>query len=232
MKPEDQPTPAHKTARPVKRKANVTRSAILVTAAKLFAEKGYSDCNLREIAKKVGIKAGSFYYHFASKDQILDEILDASVALITGAVTSAIEQLGPDATVTQKIATAMRAHVSTFLDRNANSTALMRVYEHLPPAMKRRSRNQRRVYAQIWYDLFEQGVASGEVRSDIEPKLMVTFILAGMSRVMEWYNSRRMSVEDVCDLAVQLFLNGGVLAQPAKPEKRWKKSRFFSLQQD
>lgn len=217
MKPEDQQTPARKTPRPVKRKANVTRSAILVAAAKLFAEKGYSDCNLREIAEKVGIKAGSFYYHFASKDQILDEILDASLTMIISAVTSAIEQLGPEATVTQKISTAMRTHVSTFLGRDANATALMRVYEHLPPAMKRRSREQRRVYAQIWYDLFEQGVANGEIRSDVEPKLMVTFILAGMSRVMEWYNPRRMSMDEVCNLSVQLFLNGGIVAQPATP---------------
>lgn len=213
-----------KAAKTVKRKANVTRSAILITAAKLFAEKGYSDCNLREIAEKVGIKAGSFYYHFASKDQILDEILDASLAMIIGAVTKAIEDLGPDATATQKISTGMRAHVATFLGRDANSTALMRVYEHLPPAMKRRSRDQRRVYAQIWYDLFDEGVAKGEIRNDIESKLMVTFILAGMSRVMEWYNPRRMGVDEVCDLSVQLFLNGGILAQSAKPEKQTKKS--------
>lgn len=224
MKSDDQKAPARKTARTVKRKANVTRSAILITAAKLFAEKGFSDCNLREIAEKVGIKAGSFYYHFRSKDQILDEILDASVALITNTVTSALDDLGPDAPVVDQIATAMRAHVSTFLGRDANSTALMRVYEHLPPAMKRRSRDQRRVYAQIWYDLFQKGVEQGEIRDDIELRLMVTFILAGMSRVMEWYNPRRMSVDEVCDLAVQLFLNGGVIAQGKKPRKLLKKS--------
>lgn len=73
MKSDDQDAPLKKTRRSEKpRKADVTRRAILVTTARMFAEKGYGECNLREIAEEVGIKAGSFYYHFRSKDQILD----------------------------------------------------------------------------------------------------------------------------------------------------------------
>lgn len=219
MKSDDQETPPQKDAKPVKRrKADVTRSAILVTTARMFAEKGYSECNLREIAEKVGIKAGSFYYHFRSKEQILDEILDVSLTLMTGAVTSAIARTGPDAPALQKIAVGMRAHVATYLAGDANSAALMRVYEHLPPSMKRRSREQRRAYAQIWFDLFEQGVKEGDIRKDLDSKLMVTFMLAGMNRVMEWYNPRHMHVSDVCELAVELFLKGGVIAKGVKAE--------------
>lgn len=219
MKSDDQDAPLKMTRRSENpRKADVTRRAILVTTARMFAEKGYGECNLREIAEEVGIKAGSFYYHFRSKDQILDEILDASITLMSGAVNSAVAALGPEAPALRKIAVAMRAHVATFLVDDASSAALMRVYEHLPPSMKRRSREQRRAYAQIWFDLFEQGVKEGSIRKDQDPKLMVTFILAGMSRVVEWYNPRHMRVSEVCELAVELFLNGGVIAKGVKAE--------------
>lgn len=211
MRAEKHETPVGKAPQSVKRKADVTRGAIVVTAARMFAEKGYSECNLREIAAKVGIQAGSFYYHFRSKEQLLDEILDESISLINSEVVGAIGRLAADAAVPDKIAAAIRAHVRTFLRADRSSAALMRVYEHLPPAMKRRSRERRRAYALVWYDLFEEGVRRGEIRDDVDLKLMVPFILAGMSRVIEWYNPRVMRLEQVCELAVELYLRGGAL---------------------
>ncbi len=192
MKSDDQDAPLQKVRRSAKpRKADVTRRAILITTARMFAEKGYSECNLREIAEEVGIKAGSFYYHFRSKDQILDEILDASITLMSGAVNSAVAELGPDAPALAKIAVAMRAHVATFLVDDASSAALMRVYEHLPPSMKRRSREQRRAYAQIWFDLFEQGVKPRRGMVQSTPYARFGSVRAGGRAVLERRGDRQ-----------------------------------------
>jgi AcrR family transcriptional regulator len=182
-----------------------------VAAAQLFAEKGYSECNLRELADKVGMKAGSFYYHFRSKEEILDELLDYSIMLVHNAVTGAIAALGPDASVRDRLAAAIRAHITTFLTGDDNSTAFMRVWEHLPPTMKRRNREKRRAYAAIWYELMEQGVREGTVRQDVDLRLLVPFVIAGMSRTIEWYNSRRMTIEDVCEAVIRIHLEGGVM---------------------
>lgn len=201
--------------KPARRRADTTRQAILIAAARLFAEKGYSECNLREIADKVGIKAGSFYYHFKSKDQILDEVLDSSLVLITTAVETAVADLGPDASPLAKISSAMRAHITTFLAGDAEATALTRVYEHLPPSMKRRSRTGRKAYAEIWYGLFKEGIDKGVVRDDLDTGTTVSLILAGMSRIMEWYNPRTMTLDGVCALVVDLYLGGGLAVRPS-----------------
>lgn len=50
------------------------REKIFDTAVKLFAEKGYSNVSMREIAKVVGIKASSIYNHYKGKEKILEEI--------------------------------------------------------------------------------------------------------------------------------------------------------------
>lgn len=55
------------------------REQILQAAAELFTTQGYSATSTRTIAEKVGIRQASLYYHFASKDDILLELLQQSV---------------------------------------------------------------------------------------------------------------------------------------------------------
>jgi AcrR family transcriptional regulator len=52
------------------------RDRILDAAADLFARKGFYAVSIREITRTVGIKESSFYNHFRSKDQLLEEIFD------------------------------------------------------------------------------------------------------------------------------------------------------------
>ena len=60
-------------------KSERTREGILSAAARLFRYEGYYATTMRDIAQESGIEAGSIYYHFQSKDQILSEVLDIGV---------------------------------------------------------------------------------------------------------------------------------------------------------
>lgn len=53
-----------------------TKDRILEVAIDLFAERGFGEVSIREITRAVGIKESSLYNHFASKQQILDDIFD------------------------------------------------------------------------------------------------------------------------------------------------------------
>ncbi|MBV1851288.1 TetR/AcrR family transcriptional regulator [Catellatospora tritici] len=59
--------------------AATAREEILDAAAELFARHGYAATSTRQIAESVGIRQASLYYHFASKEQILAELLEATV---------------------------------------------------------------------------------------------------------------------------------------------------------
>ncbi|WP_232304060.1 helix-turn-helix domain-containing protein [Pseudofrankia sp. DC12] len=65
--------------RPQSASAVPARAQILDAAAALFTEHGFAATSTRMIADKVGIRQASLYYHFATKDELLVELLSTSV---------------------------------------------------------------------------------------------------------------------------------------------------------
>ncbi|MFG2129399.1 TetR/AcrR family transcriptional regulator [Streptomyces sp. NPDC048751] len=55
------------------------REQILDAAGALFVERGIASTSTRMIAERVGIRQASIYYHFATKEEILAELLATSV---------------------------------------------------------------------------------------------------------------------------------------------------------
>jgi AcrR family transcriptional regulator len=53
-----------------------TRERILTVANELFIEQGYEGTSLREIADRLDITKAALYYHFRSKDEILETLLE------------------------------------------------------------------------------------------------------------------------------------------------------------
>lgn len=57
-----------------------TREQIVDTANRLFYEQGYESTSFASIAEAVGISRGNFYYHFRTKDEILEAVIQARLA--------------------------------------------------------------------------------------------------------------------------------------------------------
>ncbi|WP_206957062.1 TetR/AcrR family transcriptional regulator [Trinickia acidisoli] len=57
-----------------------TRELIVKAADKLFYQRGYSHTSFSDIADDVKISRGNFYYHFKTKDDILDAVIHARLS--------------------------------------------------------------------------------------------------------------------------------------------------------
>ena len=57
-----------------------TRDHIVEAADRLFYRQGYEHTSFSDIADAVQISRGNFYYHFKSKDEILDAVIDVRLA--------------------------------------------------------------------------------------------------------------------------------------------------------
>jgi AcrR family transcriptional regulator len=60
--------------------AQGTRDHIVRGADELFYKQGFQRTSFADIADAAGISRGNFYYHFKSKDEILDAVIGARVA--------------------------------------------------------------------------------------------------------------------------------------------------------
>ncbi len=65
----------------VKRRSD-TRARIQETALQLFAELGYEQTSLREIAERLGVTKAALYYHFTSKEEIVASLIEDVAASI------------------------------------------------------------------------------------------------------------------------------------------------------
>ncbi|TQK44131.1 TetR family transcriptional regulator [Streptomyces sp. SLBN-118] len=60
--------------------AAATRDQIVEAADRLFYQHGYEHTSFADIAGAVGLSRGNFYYHFKSKDAILNAVIEARLA--------------------------------------------------------------------------------------------------------------------------------------------------------
>lgn len=94
----------------------VGRDGVLDIAARLFREQGYGTVSLRKIAEAAGIKAGSIYYHFGSKDEIVAAVLDVGIHVVHENMRQAVSALPKDTGAETILRAAIGAHLRALLD--------------------------------------------------------------------------------------------------------------------
>jgi AcrR family transcriptional regulator len=209
-------------------RADRTRRRILAIAARQFNAHGYDGTSLRTISKAASIKAGSLYYHFDSKDELLGEVIDAGVTVIHEAVVAAVEGLPPDAGVLQKLATAVHTHLAVLLEYSDFTSASIRIFGQVPEAVRRRNRLVRQHYGEYWSGLLRQAQRDGAMRRDVDLKLVRMLLLGMMNSTVEWYRPERGSGSRIADLVLQQFFAGVLtpagrtrLAKAPRPKTAW-----------
>src|SRR3954469_8554847 len=90
-------------------KSERTRQRVLDAAAEVLAERGYTEARLADIAARAGMQAGSLYYHFASRDELVAEILRLGIGNSWNLVAQAAGRLPPSASPLERLAAAIRA---------------------------------------------------------------------------------------------------------------------------
>src|SRR5436305_42145 len=111
---------------------NSSRRRILDCAARLFRKNGYGGTSLRDIAAASGMKAGSLYYHFASKDEILIDVLNIGVQRVYDAVRNAVAALPAAATFADIINTAIYGHLKALHEADDYTSANVRIFGQVP----------------------------------------------------------------------------------------------------
>jgi len=185
-----------------------TRERILLEAARLFRHHGYAATTLREVADASGIKAGSIYYHFESKEQILGEVLDKGIQVVAEAVQARVDALPASAASRERVAAAIEGHLWGLLHHGDFTSANIRIYGQIPTAAKNRHRSVRRAYADYWDRLLEQALKHGELRADSSTAVVRLFVIGALNWTVEWYNPQKGSFQDFVKQVTGIVFDG------------------------
>ena len=190
------------------KKSEVSRTQILDAAAALFRDHGYAATTLRQIAEAADMKAGSIYYHFASKDEILDKVLEIGEKAVLYSVRHRLSVLGSNASNRKRIEHAIKGHLEALLAKSVYSSANIRIYGQLPEQVKRRHRKLRGEYAALWDGLFLDAKKSGDIRTSISVVPLRMFVLGALNWTVEWFEADHHAVDELARRAALFIFEG------------------------
>lgn len=103
------------------------RALILAAAADLFAQRGYPQVSMTDVAKAVSVQPSALYRHFPGKGELLREAVAANLQPVVESVIQA-----PDGDLGQLVLSLGRA----LLEHRGNGVLWERESRHLPPAVR------------------------------------------------------------------------------------------------
>lgn len=190
------------------RKAEATRLRILDAAAQVFVAKGYVATRLTDIAEAAEMRAGSLYYHFGSKEEIFEAVLEIGMRSVVDAVRAQVEALGPDASHRARIGAAIDAHLTMLLQRGNYTSANFRNFGQIPLELQERHLPIRVDYGNYWRNLLEAARAAGEVRADADLSLIRMLLLGALNWSTEWYDAGGKPVAAIAQELHRMLFDG------------------------
>ena len=150
------------------------RQAAIRAAASVFAEKGFHGACTKDIAERLGIKQGSLYYYFSSKEEALGEVCLFGIEDYVGHMDDIANS---EQSFAEKLTATVTSHLSSYRERNE----ALKVYNderlYLPEARRTRLKELGSRYRQQLEDIFEDAKQSGAVRENIDSRFAAQAVI-------------------------------------------------------
>jgi len=183
------------------------REVILERAADLFAKQGVAGTTVREIAEAVGILSGSLYHHFASKDEIVEAIVD-------GFMSDLVKRYDEVLSSSDEPRTRLEGLVEASMRTVAEHPHATEIYQNdarylqaqgAPADVRQHARSVRTA----WIGVLEQGVQQGVFRSDVPVKVMYPLLRDGLWLTARWFQpTKAYGYAELAGDYVKVFLDG------------------------
>ncbi len=161
------------------------RDELLDLAATMFAQRGLRATTVRDIADAAGILSGSLYHHFASKEEMVDEVLRTFLDWLFERYQRIID------TESNPLARLKGLFMASF-DAIERHHAEVVIYQD---EAKRLSGQPRFAYIdelnvrqrKMWVDVLTEGIEQGYFQPDIDVDLVYRFIRDTTWVSVRWY---------------------------------------------
>ncbi len=188
------------------------RERILAAAVQLFAQYGYHAATMRDIARISGIQAASIYYHYASKQALLVEIMDTHMRNLNANLQRIMQETSSiELRLYEVIANHIRLHTTYKAEFFIIDTEI-RALEEEQRGVILPLRDQ---YEMLLQGLLGEGMEQGILRQ-VDIKIASYALIAMCTEVATWFRpDGRLSVQQVIDIYSQMITEGLLAAKAA-----------------
>lgn len=141
------------------------RAQAILAAASVFSEKGFHGATTKDIAERLGIKQGSLYYYFSSKEEALEEVC---LFGIRDYVQRMDQIAANDQPFEAKLIAILTSHLSSYRERNEALKVHNDERLYLPPEKRARLKELGTHYREKLEAIFEEGVSDGTLRKSLD----------------------------------------------------------------
>jgi AcrR family transcriptional regulator len=176
--------------------------SILRTAAAIFAEKGYHQASIRDIARATGVSLSGLYYYFNSKEELLFLIQDHAFGTLLANLDRLLEgEHEPQ----RRLRILVENHLRYFLNNMAEMKVLSHESESLTGDFRRRVNAKKRRLTELAESILAELRPAGDV--DLR---VATFALFGMMNwLYNWHRpDRDVPLEKLVDDMTRIYLEG------------------------
>ena len=176
------------------------RAEVVLGAARVFAERGYDQTSVPELAEALGLATGSLYHYFPSKEHLLRAICDQLMDPL-------LEQA--EALPAEQPAEHLRALVRLWVEHvvaHRDHTLVFQQERHVIErgAAWRGVRASRKAFER----LAEDALAQANAGRSTDPRLALSALLGMVNHTAQWYRPRgRLGAGEIADGYVDLLLD-------------------------
>lgn len=197
----DQPVPLQSEYK--RQKRDRRRRELLDAAAAVFAEKGYYAATMQDIAARLGMRPGSLYHYFRSKEEALAEVCRIGGHAFVDTMGAIVDA---DRPTPDRILDGMKAYLAAdwrdyVINFNLHRTAV-------PDAVLPEVEQIARDYLGLWTTLIRQGQEAGELDRELDPRTAAAALIGMCHRSSAALPPPRSAPDTVAERLFALFMRG------------------------
>ena len=185
-------------------KVETRKQEIILTAARLFKEKGYSAVTMRDLAADMGIKAASLYNHISSKQAILKDIIISLAEEFTAGMETIMTS---DENAIEKLKKIIALHVGITSKNTFGMASLNNDWMHLEEQLEYYL-ELRHKYEENFKKIIKKGILEGSILNE-NPEIMAFSMLSTLRSLYLWIPKKEdLNPQDLSQSLSKLLING------------------------
>ncbi|WP_193164479.1 TetR/AcrR family transcriptional regulator [Microbulbifer hainanensis] len=175
------------------------RGRLLNAAARLFEQKGFTRTTVRDIAAEVGILSGSIFHHFASKEDILRNVM---LEVVQYAQARMIHAVARAPTPRDKLRACIRCELEAIHGLAVPGFSILVIeWRSLSAQSQKQVLKLRDAYEATWCEVIDAA------RPGVDPALTRRLLVGALIHTHSWFKPRGkgLSLEELAEQVLQTF---------------------------